>query len=609
MLSNFARYDTPPLFPMAAPLEVRAEDLANATLEGGAGDDVLLLVGGGTFDLTAPSVFSSIEIVRGSDQHDKIILNEERFAAIKTFEGGDKSAITWNELVLQGEVFDFTGKIVSGFSRISLATDNAVLTIAGGDDVARATALLAGGIESQNDTLEALGLTFTLGERKALHRQGIDTIIDASGTYQNLAPKVFQLDGDRITAVASQVVFVDVGRNAILTDDDSALSLLTVLAPRGVNATGRLGIEVSGSVELVSGYVAGSIVKVAGVEVGMLWDAGDIGMSIAFGPNGTPERVQEIVRALTFTMDDTPPEASRQQQVSITLVDEGGRKATSTIVIEQVVETSPPKLSLSHASIPELAQDGTVIGLLTASVTGAGDSFTYSLVDDAGHRFAIRGDRLVVASGIKLDFEQQRSHNITVRAKAPDGSHFDQIFTITIEDVTDETVLGGVGSDGVGTGAGGSGAGSRGDNTLVGGPGKDKLSGGEGRDKIYGKAGNDTLTGGEGEDVFVFDTKPKARKNIDTITDFNVKYDSIYLDKKIFKGLGKAGSPDAPVQLKKAMFWKGTAAHDKSDRLIYDPKKGALFYDPNGSDPGGLVKIAVLPKKLKTLSHKDFFVI
>ncbi len=565
---------------------------------------MLLLVGGGTFDLTAPAIFSSIETIRGSDQHDEIILNEERFAGVKAFEGGDKSGSTWNELVLRGSAFDFTGKTVSGLSRISLTTDNAVLTIAGTDDVARATALLAGGIESQNDTLVARGLTFTSGERKALHRQGVDTIIDASGTYQNLAPKALQLDGDRITAVASQVVFVDVGHNATLSDDDSALSLLTVIAPRGASTTGRLGVEVSGAVELVSGYIAGSVVKVAGVEVGMLWDAGDISLSIAFGPNGTPERVQEIVRALTYTMADTPPETSIQQPILITLVDEGGRKATSTVTIEQTIKAEPPKLSLSHASVPELAQDGTVIGLLTANIAGAGDAFSYSLIDDAGHRFAIDGDRLVVTSGIRLDYEQQRSHAITVRAKAADGSYFDQVFTIKVEDVIDEVVMGGVGTDGTGTGTG-----SGGRNTLIGGPGRDKLSGGPGRDKLYGKAGKDTLIGGEGEDTFIFDTRPNAKKNVDSLPDFKPKDDSIYLDHKIFKGLGKGGSPDMPIQLKKAMFWRGTAAHDRNDRLIYDAKKGALLYDANGSDPGGAVKIAVLPKKLKTLSHVDFFVI
>ncbi|WP_198411862.1 cadherin domain-containing protein [Microvirga flavescens] len=523
---------------------------------------------------------------------------------MKAFEGGDKSGSTWNELVLRGSAFDFTGKTVSGLSRISLTTDNAVLTIAGTDDVARATALLAGGIESQNDTLVARGLTFTSGERKALHRQGVDTIIDASGTYQNLAPKALQLDGDRITAVASQVVFVDVGHNATLSDDDSALSLLTVIAPRGASTTGRLGVEVSGAVELVSGYIAGSVVKVAGVEVGMLWDAGDISLSIAFGPNGTPERVQEIVRALTYTMADTPPETSIQQPILITLVDEGGRKATSTVTIEQTIKAEPPKLSLSHASVPELAQDGTVIGLLTANIAGAGDAFSYSLIDDAGHRFAIDGDRLVVTSGIRLDYEQQRSHAITVRAKAADGSYFDQVFTIKVEDVIDEVVMGGVGTDGTGTGTG-----SGGRNTLIGGPGRDKLSGGPGRDKLYGKAGKDTLIGGEGEDTFIFDTRPNAKKNVDSLPDFKPKDDSIYLDHKIFKGLGKGGSPDMPIQLKKAMFWRGTAAHDRNDRLIYDAKKGALLYDANGSDPGGAVKIAVLPKKLKTLSHVDFFVI
>jgi hypothetical protein len=57
------------------------------------------------------------------------------------------------------------------------------------------------------------------------------------------------------------------------------------------------------------------------------------------------------------------------------------------------------------------------------------------------------------------------------------------------------------------------------------------------------------------------------------------------------------------------MFWKGAKAHDANDRIVYNPKNGALFYDPDGTGAGTAVKIAVLPKKLKTISHKDFFVV
>ncbi|MBM6594483.1 calcium-binding protein [Microvirga pudoricolor] len=123
-----------------------------------------------------------------------------------------------------------------------------------------------------------------------------------------------------------------------------------------------------------------------------------------------------------------------------------------------------------------------------------------------------------------------------------------------------------------------------------------------GANKLNGGLGNDTLTGGAGKDVFVFDTKPDDTANYDRITDFNVRDDTIHLENAVFKYLGKAGA------LKASAFWKGAEAHDSSDRVIYDAKKGIVFYDPDGSGSRDQVEIARIGKNLK-ITEKDFFVI
>jgi serralysin len=91
--------------------------------------------------------------------------------------------------------------------------------------------------------------------------------------------------------------------------------------------------------------------------------------------------------------------------------------------------------------------------------------------------------------------------------------------------------------------------------------------------------------------------------------DFSVRDDTIWLGNKVFAALGKKGAPSKPVKLSAKMFWKGMAAHDADDRLIYDPKNGALHYDADGSGAGAAIKIAVLPKYLKVMSYNDFQVI
>ncbi len=145
-------------------------------------------------------------------------------------------------------------------------------------------------------------------------------------------------------------------------------------------------------------------------------------------------------------------------------------------------------------------------------------------------------------------------------------------------------------------------------NTLMGHSGSNRLKGQGGDDKLYGGLGNDTLYGGAGSDVFVFDTKPSRTANVDRIADFNVTYDGIWLDNAVFTGLGRKGSPTKPVLLSSKAFWKGSAAHDASDRIIYDKKTGALYYDKDGTGASSPVKIATLSKNLK-LTYKDFFVV
>ncbi|WP_338243384.1 Ig-like domain-containing protein [Aurantiacibacter hainanensis] len=92
-----------------------------------------------------------------------------------------------------------------------------------------------------------------------------------------------------------------------------------------------------------------------------------------------------------------------------------------------------------------------------------------------------------------------------------------------------EEILGGEGFDQL--------SGDRGDDTIDGGAGIDFLDGGDGNDIILGGAGDDliiggkgsdVMTGGEGADIFVIDGPDRSRDE-DTITDFEVGVDSLYL--------------------------------------------------------------------------------
>lgn len=244
------------------------------------------------------------------------------------------------------------------------------------------------------------------------------------------------------------------------------------------------------------------------------------------------------------------------------------------------VDNNPIQLTLSSQAANENLAAGSSIAALSA--TGPGQAFTYALVDDHNGTFRLSGNQLQVVK--PLDYEAISSHPIKVAVMDSFGNVAVKDVTIDVLDVANERVTGTLGSE-----------------WLRGGVGNDRLSGEAGDDRLFGGTGKDILTGGRGKDAFVFDTKA-AKSNVDTIKDFVVRDDTFWIDSSVFIELGKDGS------LKASAFWIGSRAHDKTDRIIYDEKKGVLYYDADGIGGSSQVQIASLSKNLK-MSHKDIFVI
>jgi Ca2+-binding RTX toxin-like protein len=142
---------------------------------------------------------------------------------------------------------------------------------------------------------------------------------------------------------------------------------------------------------------------------------------------------------------------------------------------------------------------------------------------------------------------------------------------------------------------------------LYGFGGNDWMYGLDGDDRLDGGTGKDNMVGGTGRDTFVFSTRPSKTTNVDKIVDFNVAADSVHLENGIFKTIGK-GTSSKPALLKSGFFYAGTKSHDVDDRVIYNKKTGALYYDADGTGAGAQVQIASLSKNLK-ITHKDFYVI
>jgi len=133
------------------------------------------------------------------------------------------------------------------------------------------------------------------------------------------------------------------------------------------------------------------------------------------------------------------------------------------------------------------------------------------------------------------------------------------------------------------------------------------IKGGAGSDTVAGGLGNDRLYGEAGRDTFLFDTRAHKTRNMDKIYTFSTRDDTIQLENAVFTKVGK-GTPAKPTKLAKDAFWTGSKAADKEDRIVYDKKTGALYYDADGSGKAAQVKFATLDKNLK-MTNADFLVI
>jgi Ca2+-binding RTX toxin-like protein len=114
--------------------------------------------------------------------------------------------------------------------------------------------------------------------------------------------------------------------------------------------------------------------------------------------------------------------------------------------------------------------------------------------------------------------------------------------------------------------------------------------------------GADVIHGGSGQDAFVYNAIPNGPAEIDTVRDFSVAADTFWLNNKAFTGLGSDGS------LKSSAFWTGTAAHDATDRVIYDRSNGVLYYDQDGTGATEQVVVAKLSTGLR-MTNLDVLVI
>lgn len=180
-------------------------------------------------------------------------------------------------------------------------------------------------------------------------------------------------------------------------------------------------------------------------------------------------------------------ETNRNLDVTVNVADVSvaGASDVSTNVSIAItnVNERPTNIILSSSAVQEFRANGTVVGALSTTDPDTGNSHNYTLLNNAGGRFALVGNQIRVANGLLLDFEQAGGHQIQVRVADQDGLTRTETVTITVGNVDPETVTGNAAA-----------------NIFVGGAKNDFLSGLSSNDTLRGQGGNDILDGGTGID-------------------------------------------------------------------------------------------------------------
>ncbi|MEO0386134.1 MAG: LamG-like jellyroll fold domain-containing protein [Pseudomonadota bacterium] len=166
-----------------------------------------------------------------------------------------------------------------------------------------------------------------------------------------------------------------------------------------------------------------------------------------------------------------------------------GVSYTKDQVLAYMDGSRPTGITMTGGTVQETVTDGgdiaaaydpsgtTVATLSTADASGAGDSHSYTLIDDPSGKFEIVGNEIRVKPGQTVDYETDPSFDITVQTTDINGNSHDEVLTLNVQDF------------------GGSHSAGDGGETITGSSEEDKLAGGSGSDTLSGGAGDDILTG------------------------------------------------------------------------------------------------------------------
>ncbi|MEV5032350.1 cadherin domain-containing protein [Sphingobium sp. LMC3-1-1.1] len=182
-----------------------------------------------------------------------------------------------------------------------------------------------------------------------------------------------------------------------------------------------------------------------GSETQEIWISGvPSGVTLSAGTYDSAAGIWKLTSAQTSGLKVNAP-AGWSQDLSLSVTaraTEAGQTAISAVKTTTVVINAPPTGANLSGSINENAANNTMVGTITGVDPDAGDVLAYTLIDNAGGRFALSSAGVLsVANGSLLNYEAATSHAITVRVTDSFGQTKDQALTVAVNNINEANSL------------------------------------------------------------------------------------------------------------------------------------------------------------------------
>jgi VCBS repeat-containing protein len=190
----------------------------------------------------------------------------------------------------------------------------------------------------------------------------------------------------------------------------------------------------NGETKAVTGVSAGAQVNAAGsVGSSVIGTYG----SITIGANGAYTYAVDNTNATVQALRTTANTLS--DVFTYTMRDTAGLTSTTQITVTIQGANDAPSDITGTLTIAENSANSTVVGTVGTTDIDNGDTFTYSLTNNAGGRFAINSStgQVTVANGSLLNFEASSSHTIVVQTTDAAGAGFSKTMNVTVTNVNE----------------------------------------------------------------------------------------------------------------------------------------------------------------------------